>query len=94
MTQMVQVQNLAMHGHCVVFLNKTLYSHSACTHTQVEMGSGTSDLMLAEVVDGQASHLGRVEITVFRQSTLLRPGWAPTGHPWDTWPDADLLFMY
>ena len=27
-------------GHCVVFLSKTLYSHSASLHPGVEMGTG------------------------------------------------------
>ena len=27
-------------GHCVVFLGKTLYSHSASLHLGVEMGTG------------------------------------------------------
>jgi len=27
-------------GHCVVFLGKTLYSHSAFLHPGVEMGTG------------------------------------------------------
>ena len=27
-------------GHCVVFLGKTLYSHSASLHTGVQMGTG------------------------------------------------------
>ena len=27
-------------GHCVVFLGKTLYSHSASLHPGVQMGTG------------------------------------------------------
>ena len=27
-------------GHCIVFLGKTLYSHSASLHPGVEMGTG------------------------------------------------------
>ena len=27
------------HGHCVVFLGKTLYSHSASLHPGVQMGT-------------------------------------------------------
>ena len=27
-------------GHCVVFLGKTLYSHSASLHTGIQMGTG------------------------------------------------------
>jgi len=27
-------------GHCLVFLGKTLYSHSACLHPGVKMGTG------------------------------------------------------
>ena len=29
-------------GHCVVFLGKTLYSHSASLHPGVQMGTSTS----------------------------------------------------
>ena len=30
-------------GHCVVFLGKTLHSHSASLHPGVEMGTGKFD---------------------------------------------------
>ena len=30
-------------GHCVVFLGKTLYSHSASLHPDVEMDTGEFD---------------------------------------------------
>ena len=30
-------------GHCVVFLGKTLYSHSASLHPGVQMGTGEEE---------------------------------------------------
>jgi len=43
-------------GHCVVFLGKTLYSHSASLHPGVYMGTGK--IMLGVTWDGLASHPG------------------------------------
>ena len=46
-------------GHCVVFLGKTLYSHSASLHSGVKMGtsklSGKPDKMLGVNCHGPAS---------------------------------------
>ncbi len=47
-------------GHCVVFLGKTLYSHSVSLHPGVLMG--TSYIMLGVPRGGLASHSGGVEI--------------------------------
>ena len=41
-------------GHCVVFLCKTLYSHSASLHPGVQMG--TSKMCWGYPCDGLASH--------------------------------------
>ena len=47
-------------GHCVVFLGKILYSHSASLHPGVQMGTG--DKMLGVTCEGLASHPGGVTI--------------------------------
>ena len=39
-------------GHCVVFLDKTLYSHSASLHSGVQIGTSKN------ACDGLASHPG------------------------------------
>ena len=44
-------------GHCIVFLSKTLYSHSASLHPGV-----LADLMLGLPCNGLASHPGEIEI--------------------------------
>ena len=54
-------------GHCVVFLGKTLYSHSASLHPGVQIGYqrvvGENLTICGEVVcDGLASRPGEVEI--------------------------------
>ena len=43
-------------GHCVVFLGKTLYSHSASLHPGVQMG--TSKYAGGNPCDGLTSHPG------------------------------------
>ena len=43
-------------GHCVVFLGKTLYSHSAPLHPGVQMG--TSKYAGGNPCDGLTSHPG------------------------------------
>ena len=47
-------------GHCVVFLGKTLHSHSSYLHPEVKMGTGGK--MLGVTCNGQASHPEREAI--------------------------------
>ena len=53
-------------GHCVVFLGKVFYSHSASLHPGVEMGAGEllgkPDKLWGVTCNGLASRLERVEI--------------------------------
>ena len=44
-------------GQCVMFLGKTLYSHSASLHPGIEMGTGEFSMKLDEMLGG----LGRRE---------------------------------
>ena len=57
-------------GHCVVFLGKTLYSHSASLHLRCINGYGEFD---AEAYDGLASHPGGSRNTPSR-FMLQKPG--------------------
>ena len=47
-------------GHCVVFLNKTLYTYRATLHPGVQMGTGEFNAG----GNGVASHLGGVKIVL------------------------------
>ena len=52
-------------GHCVVFLGKTFYSHSASLHPGLQMGAGKlleQPNKLRGSGDGLASRPGKVEI--------------------------------
>ena len=49
-------------SHCVVFLSKTLYSHSASLHPGVQMGTGECNAG-GNPSDGLAFHPGGVEIS-------------------------------
>ena len=55
-------------GHCVVFLGKTLYSHSASLHPGVYMGTGEllgkPNKLRGVTCDGLASRPGGVEILI------------------------------
>ena len=66
-------------GHCVVFLGKTLYSHSASLHPGVQMG--TSKCAGGNPCDGLASHPGGSSNTPSR-FMLRKPelSTGPRGH--------------
>ena len=67
-------------GHCVMFLGKTLYSHSASLHPGVSMGtsklSGKPDELLEITCDGLASHPGGVAIFLVTSCYGNRAVWA------------------
>ena len=71
-------------GHCVVFLGKTLYSHSAYHHPGVQMG--TSKCAGGNPHDGLASPPGGSSNTpscfMIRKPELSTTG---TMAPWATW---------
>ena len=71
-------------GHCVVFLGKTLYSHSAYHHPGVQMG--TSKCAGGNPRDGLASPPGGSRNTpscfMIRKPELSTTG---TMAPWATW---------
>ena len=52
-------------GHCVVFLGKTLFSHSASLHPGVQMGTGEFNAG-GQPCDGLASHRGESRNTLSR----------------------------
>ena len=66
-------------GHCVVFLGKTLYSHSASLHPGVQMS--TSKYAGGNPCDGLASHTGGSSHTPSR-FMLRKPelSTGPIGH--------------
>ena len=66
-------------GHCVVFLGKTLYSHSVSLHPGVQMG--TSKCAGGNPCDGPASHPGGSSNTPSR-FMLRKPelSTCPIGH--------------
>ena len=65
-------------GHCVVFLGKTLYSHSASLHPGVQMGTSNE---LGVTCDVLASHPGGSRNTP-SHFMLRKPelGTGPMGH--------------
>ena len=74
-------------GHCVVFLGKTLYSHSASLQPGVWMGTGELLGNLTNcggvTCDGLTSRLGKVEIlpatSCYSNQDKLRQLWASLG---------------
>ena len=66
-------------GHCVVFLGKTLYSHSASLHPGVQMG--TSKCAEGNPTIGLASHPGGSSNTLSRfMLRKLELSISPMGH--------------
>ena len=65
-------------GHCVVFLGKTLYSHSASLHPGVYMGTGCDELkaMLNEAIFLATCKATNIALQVTRKNSPATPHFA------------------
>ena len=63
-------------GHCVVFLDKTLYSHSASLHPGVEMGTSKLSGKLDEMLEdgGGLSSISKRNSNTPSRFVLWKPG--------------------